>query len=238
MPKRYIPNDSWSQKAKQEGFRARSVFKLQELDETFSLFENGMAVLDLGAAPGSWSQYAAQKGCSVTAIDLQHMEAIEGVTVHQADITDKTAMDALLCDTHFDLILSDLAPKTSGIKLIKRFVQVGAFVVLIGVIAASGITSLMESRAKVQRSRERGAAWNKMTEKWRDYGERHADWKRRYALARARLNRAREQGDINDIGTSMEEVSALLEEAKALRAYYRTLQEESDATADAFEREQ
>ncbi len=113
MPKRYIPNDELSQKAKAEGYRARSVYKLKELDEKFNLIKSGMTVLDLGAAPGSWLQYAKEKvGAKgkVIGIDLQEIEPIEGVETIQADITN----DLDLPDA--DLILSDIAPSTSGIK--------------------------------------------------------------------------------------------------------------------------
>lgn len=118
MPKPYTPNDKWSQRAAREGFRARSVYKLQEIDEKFRLLKPGMTVLDLGAAPGSWSQYAMQKvggSGSVIALDLQEIDPIDGVQTHIADITDIEAFHALLPKTT-DLIISDLAPKTSGIK--------------------------------------------------------------------------------------------------------------------------
>jgi 23S rRNA (uridine2552-2'-O)-methyltransferase len=118
MPKRYTPNDTWSQKAAAEGYRARSVYKLKELDEKFRLIQPGMTIVDLGAAPGSWLQYTAQcvgaKG-KVIGIDLTEIEPIDGVETHVADITDTQLMDSIIPD-RVDLILSDLAPKTSGIK--------------------------------------------------------------------------------------------------------------------------
>lgn len=118
MPKRYVPNDKWSRKAADEGYRARSVYKLQELDEKFRLIRKGMTVLDLGAAPGSWSQYVAkQLGGSgrIIAADLSNIEPIDGVETHVADITDIEALHTILPEKA-DLIVSDLAPKTSGIK--------------------------------------------------------------------------------------------------------------------------
>lgn len=123
MPKPYTPNDKWSRLAAEEGYRARSVYKLKELDERFRLFKKGMTVLDLGAAPGSWLQYAAEKvgpkGVLV-GLDLQEMEEIEGpVHLFQTDITDLSAVTNVLtqCDvTRVDIVISDLAPKTSGIK--------------------------------------------------------------------------------------------------------------------------
>ncbi|MDP7068963.1 MAG: RlmE family RNA methyltransferase [Candidatus Peribacteraceae bacterium] len=123
MPKRYVPNDAWSQKAAAEGYRARSVYKLQEMDEKFRLIKPKMTILDLGAMPGSWSQYAAKKlkGTGrVIAVDLQEMEPIEGVETHTLDITDEKAMDQILPEA-VDLIISDLAPKTSGIKDIDQW---------------------------------------------------------------------------------------------------------------------
>jgi len=127
LPKPYTPNDKWSQRAQREGFRARSVFKLMELDERFHLLTPGMTVLDLGAAPGSWMQYAVTnvgpKG-RVIGMDLQAIEPIEGTTTVIQDITDTAgvlkALAALNID-HVDLILSDLAPSTSGIKDIDQW---------------------------------------------------------------------------------------------------------------------
>ena len=113
MPKPYIPNDELSRKAKEEGYRARSVYKLKELDEKFNLIKPGMTVLDLGAAPGSWLQYAKERiGAEgkVIGIDLQEIEPIEGVKTIQADITNDLDLP------NADLILSDLAPSTSGVK--------------------------------------------------------------------------------------------------------------------------
>lgn len=117
MPKRYIPNDKLARKAAELGFRARSVFKLQELDERFRLIKNGMTVVDLGAAPGSWLQYVreAMQGGRIVGVDLQEIEPIDGVETHVADITDTAALKAIIPE-RADIILSDLAPKTSGIK--------------------------------------------------------------------------------------------------------------------------
>lgn len=120
MPKRFIPNDAWSRKAKSEGFRARSVYKLQELDEKFRLIGSNMTVLDLGAAPGSWLQFVSSK-CSgrIIGVDLQEIEPIDGVELHVADITDANAIGSIIgseSEQSIDLILSDLAPKTSGIS--------------------------------------------------------------------------------------------------------------------------
>jgi 23S rRNA (uridine2552-2'-O)-methyltransferase len=89
-----------------------------EIDDRFRLLKPGMSVLDLGAAPGSWSQYAAEqvgpKG-KVTSVDLSEIEPIEGVTTFVADITDNDALDKILPEM-VGLVISDLAPKTSGIQ--------------------------------------------------------------------------------------------------------------------------
>tara|TARA_Y100000310_G_C20478488_1_gene713577 strand:- start:276 stop:866 length:591 start_codon:yes stop_codon:yes gene_type:complete len=123
MPKPYTPNDAWSRKAASESYRARSVYKLQELDEKFRILKSGMTVLDLGAAPGSWLQYAVQKiGPTGTCIgiDLQEIDPLEGIDhLYQADITDTDAIRKILKDANVstvDVVLSDLAPSTSGIK--------------------------------------------------------------------------------------------------------------------------
>lgn len=123
MPKRYTPNDKWSQKAQEEGYRARSVYKLEELDTKFRLLQPGMTVLDLGAAPGSWLQYVAQKiGPQGKAIgmDLSEIEPIaDNVSLYVQDITDVDGVEEILKNESMDavdLVLSDLAPKTSGVK--------------------------------------------------------------------------------------------------------------------------
>jgi len=122
MPRPYIPNDKWSRRAAKEGYRARSVYKLMELDERLRLLKPGMIVLDLGAAPGSWLQYTVEKigpkGKSI-GVDLQPIESIAGATTYQQDVTDAEGVAAILQKekvAKVDLILSDLAPSTSGIR--------------------------------------------------------------------------------------------------------------------------
>ena len=123
MPKPYIPNDKWARKAKDEGFRARSIYKLQELDEKFHLITSGMTILDLGAAPGSWLQYVSgkigPKGIAI-GLDLQVIEKIgSNVVTLQQDIMDLDAVEKIVRnatqDKPVDLLLSDAAPNTSGI---------------------------------------------------------------------------------------------------------------------------
>ncbi len=123
MPKRYIPNDAWSRKAAKDGYRARSVYKLMEIDERFRLLKPGQTVVDLAAAPGSWLQYVSErigpKGLAI-GFDLQAIEPIaENVRTFQQDINEPEKIDSLLEAEHLptiDLILSDIAPSTSGIR--------------------------------------------------------------------------------------------------------------------------
>jgi 23S rRNA (uridine2552-2'-O)-methyltransferase len=129
--KPYIPNDKWSQRAAEMGFRARSVFKLQELDDRIHLLRPDMKVLDIGAAPGSWLQYVSQKigprGRAI-GIDLQEIEPIaDNVHTYQLDLNDASAMrDVLEREqiTYVDLVLSDIAPNTTGVKDIDQYQSV------------------------------------------------------------------------------------------------------------------
>lgn len=140
MPKRYTPNDKLSQQAAAEGYRARSVYKLQELDQKFRLIQPGMTILDLGASPGSWLQYArvksrkqkAEKQGRIIGIDLKEIEPIEGVETFVCDITDSNALDRILPE-RIDLILSDLAPNTSGIKDVDQWKSIELSEAVLGV---------------------------------------------------------------------------------------------------------
>lgn len=111
--------DHYFQKAKKEGYVARSAFKLQEIDQKHKIFRRGMRVLDLGCAPGSWLQYSAKqvgKNGHVLGIDLSEVTITlpECVQVHQADIFAEETLS--LFEGTFDLIISDMAPKTTGIR--------------------------------------------------------------------------------------------------------------------------
>ena len=81
-------NDPYVAAARAKGYRSRAAFKLLELDEKFHFLKKGAKVLDLGAAPGGWSQVAAARGATVVAADVLEMEPIPGVTFFQADLTD------------------------------------------------------------------------------------------------------------------------------------------------------
>lgn len=113
--------DPFFQRAKQEGYRARSAYKLLQIQERFHILRRGQTVLDLGAAPGSWSQVAAQivgETGRVIAVDLQPIEPIQGVRTLQGDIS-APEVQAQLLDASggaADAVLCDAAPSTSGIR--------------------------------------------------------------------------------------------------------------------------
>lgn len=109
-------NDPYVAAARSKGFRSRSAFKLVELNEKFHFLKKGARVLDLGAAPGGWSQVAASAGATVVAADVLEMEDIPGVAFFQADLTD-AHVPALLkqaLDGPADIVLSDMAAPTTG----------------------------------------------------------------------------------------------------------------------------
>jgi 23S rRNA (uridine2552-2'-O)-methyltransferase len=109
-------NDPYVHAAKREGYRSRAAFKLAELDTRFRFLKSGMRVLDLGAAPGGWSQVAAAKGAQVVAADVLEMEAIPGVTFFRADLTDPD-VPAMLIEAlggPADLVMTDMAAPTTG----------------------------------------------------------------------------------------------------------------------------
>ena len=120
----YNPKDFYFQKAKSQNYAARSVFKIQEIDERFKLFKPGQKILDMGAAPGSWTQYSSQKiGVQgrVLAIDLQPIKlSIPNALFITADLRD-LKLDELMTEhgiiPPFDVVLSDMAPKTTGIRI-------------------------------------------------------------------------------------------------------------------------
>ncbi len=113
-------SDPYVKKAQEEGWRSRAAYKLAEIDRKDGLLKAGMRIVDLGAAPGGWSQYAAQKlqGCGqVVALDILPMDALLDVTVLQADFREAEALEQLhevLRGEPVDLVLSDMAPNMSG----------------------------------------------------------------------------------------------------------------------------
>jgi 23S rRNA (uridine2552-2'-O)-methyltransferase len=110
-------NDPYVRAAQQQGLRSRAAFKLIELDEKHKLLKPGLRVVDLGAAPGGWTQVAVQKGgVKVVALDLLPMDPLPGAVVLQGDFQDPEAEQAVLAalDGPADLVLSDMAPNTTG----------------------------------------------------------------------------------------------------------------------------
>lgn len=119
-------NDHWVQEATRLGYRSRAAFKLLELAEKDHLFRPGIAVVDLGSAPGSWTQVLRQRlgvGAKIVAIDLLPMEPLTGVTFIQDDFREHSglvAVEAALAGRRCDLVLSDMAPNLSGIETVDQ----------------------------------------------------------------------------------------------------------------------
>lgn len=120
----YNPHDYYYNKAKKENYAARSVFKLQEIDQRYRIFKQGQFILDLGAAPGSWSQWMSQKiGKSgrIVGIDLSPIAiTLPNAKFFVKDIRDPGLFDFLQSQqlpTVFDGVVSDMAPKTTGIRV-------------------------------------------------------------------------------------------------------------------------
>lgn len=119
-------NDPFVKKSRQEGYRARSVYKLTELDDREHLLKKGMTVVDLGAAPGSWTQIVRERLVNkqgeiegrIIAMDILPMDPIEGVVFLQGDFREQEVADKLaeiLDGDKVDVVLSDMAPNLSGI---------------------------------------------------------------------------------------------------------------------------
>jgi len=114
-------NDPYVQKAQKEGWRSRAVFKLKEIDEKDHLLKPGMTVVDLGATPGSWCQYAVKRirpGGRLVALDLLEFEPMSGVEFIQGDFREDAVLEKLksaLAGRQVDLVLSDMAPNMTGI---------------------------------------------------------------------------------------------------------------------------
>ncbi|SOD40679.1 RlmE family RNA methyltransferase [Nitrosovibrio sp. Nv4] len=114
-------NDFFVKQAKKEGYRSRAAYKLIEIAERDHLFRPGMTIVDLGAAPGGWSQVAAEKlggKGRVIALDLLEMTALPGVTFIQGDFTEASVLEELkkhLEKYPLDLVISDMSPNITGI---------------------------------------------------------------------------------------------------------------------------
>lgn len=116
-------DDEYVKRALKEGYRSRAVYKLQEIDQRDKLLRPGMSVVDLGAAPGGWSQFAAQRvgaGGQVLALDILPMAPLAGVEFIEGDFTEETVLNGLLArlgGRPVDLVISDMAPNISGVAI-------------------------------------------------------------------------------------------------------------------------
>jgi len=112
--------DKYVKKAQQEGYRSRAVYKLLEINEKVNFIKPGASVLDLGAAPGGWSQIAKKitgDNSLIIASDILEIEPIDGVTFIQGDFTDDEVYEEIISSSknqQFDVVLSDMAPNLSG----------------------------------------------------------------------------------------------------------------------------
>jgi len=119
-------NDGYVLRAQKLGYRSRAVFKLDEIQQRDQVLRPGMTVLDLGAAPGSWSQYASelvQPNGKVVAVDILPMDPLPGVTFLQGDFTTEETwheLQAVIGKSKVDLVLSDMAPNMSGNKCVDQ----------------------------------------------------------------------------------------------------------------------
>jgi 23S rRNA (uridine2552-2'-O)-methyltransferase len=123
----YNPQDKYFKLAKEEGYAARSVYKLKEIEQKFKIFRSGQFILDLGAAPGSWSQYASERVGDrgrVLGVDLNPVSVtLSNATFITADLHD-LELEKIFQEhgfqPQFDIVLSDMAPKTIGIKSVDQ----------------------------------------------------------------------------------------------------------------------
>ncbi|MGB5132367.1 MAG: SAM-dependent methyltransferase [Steroidobacteraceae bacterium] len=119
-------DDPFVQRARQEGWRSRAAFKLQEIDRAERLIFPGAVIVDLGASPGGWSQYASRalagRG-TVIAVDLLAMDRLPDVTFLQGDFREQSVLDELLkmlAGRRVDLVMSDMAPNMSGVDVVDQ----------------------------------------------------------------------------------------------------------------------
>ena len=118
--------DIYVRKSKLEGYRSRAVYKLQEIQTKFKVINNGMSIVDLGAAPGSWSEFISRKfkNIKLVAIDLKELDKIENVTHIKGDFTDEITQKKIEknFDEKIDLVVSDMAVNTTGNKNVDSLV--------------------------------------------------------------------------------------------------------------------
>ena len=118
--------DIYVRQSKLEGYRSRAVYKLQEIQTKFKVINNGMSIVDLGAAPGSWSEFISRKfkNIKLVAIDLKEVDKIENVTHIKGDFTDEITQKKIEknFDEKIDLVVSDMAVNTTGNKNVDSLV--------------------------------------------------------------------------------------------------------------------
>jgi 23S rRNA (uridine2552-2'-O)-methyltransferase len=118
--------DPYVARARREGWRSRAVYKLEEIDRKEKLLKPGMLVVDLGAAPGSWSQYITEtlrERVRIVALDLLEMDALPSVEFIQGDFREQAVLEQLeaaLGDARADLVISDMAPNISGTRSVDQ----------------------------------------------------------------------------------------------------------------------
>ena len=112
--------DTYVRQSKVDGYRARSAYKLIEIDEKFKIFKGGLTVIDIGAAPGSWSQYASKivRNGKIISIDLKEMESIDNTIQIKGDFTEDETQKKIkkFLVSKSDVVMSDMAVNTTGIK--------------------------------------------------------------------------------------------------------------------------
>jgi len=119
-------SDSFVKQAQKDGYRSRAAYKLIEIDKKYNLFKENMIIVDLGSAPGSWSQLAANKigmKGKVIALDLLEMQPVKKVEFIQGDFRDNKVLieiEKKLNNLEVDLVISDMAPNISGIKVVDQ----------------------------------------------------------------------------------------------------------------------
>ncbi len=188
-------NDPYVARAKREGFRSRAAYKLTEIDDKYRLLKPGMTVVDLGAAPGGWSQVAAKRiGIAsgkgrVIAIDLLEMPEIAGVTFAQLDFLASDAPERLMAmmDGRADVVMSDMAANTTGHRKTDQLRMVG----LVETAAAFAGEVLKPGGTFLAKTFQSGADAELMAQLKRDYASvRHVkpaasrqDSSERYMLA-------------------------------------------------------
>jgi len=112
---RELKREHYYRSAKSEGYRARSAYKLLQINNRYHIIRRGDTVIDLGAAPGGWSQVAVKLGAKVFAVDIQQMEPIKGVTFIHGDITEEETLKKLEEEAgEANAVISDISPNLSG----------------------------------------------------------------------------------------------------------------------------